>query len=69
MSEFDVKRDIKPNRTHNAKNQTEDFPSSERKCVIEGKSFIVIRHFTGYKNLNGILPDIAVNRANKETGL
>ena len=57
------------NLTENNKNQIQACPVSERRCVIDGKSFIITRHFSGDKTLSSILTEIAVNRANKEMGL
>lgn len=55
--------------TQNTKKQTDHYPTSERKCVIDGKQFIVTRHFEGDKPLNAIMTEIAIKRANREMGL
>ncbi len=57
------------NNTENIKNQTEDYPTSQRRCVIDGKRFIVTRQFVGEKDLGSLLMELAINRANKEMGL
>lgn len=72
VAKFDIKihkrRANTDKITENAKNQTEEFPA-QRKCVIEGKHFIVTRHFAGDKNLSNIITEIAKNRADREMGL
>ena len=51
-------------------NQTKDnHPTSERKCVINGKYFIVTRHFQGDKSLRELMTELAIKRANREMGL
>lgn len=45
------------------------FPTSRRSYVIDGKLFDVTAHFTGDKDLNEIVKEIAVTRAERETGL
>ncbi len=55
--------------TETIKKQTEDYPTSQRRCVINGKRFIVTRHFVGDKDLGSLLMELAVNRANKEMGI
>lgn len=57
------------NKADRTKNQTDNYPTSQRRCIIDGKRFTVTRHFTGDKNLTEILMEFAVNRANKEMGL
>ncbi len=57
------------NNTENIKNQTEYYPTSQRRCVIDGKPFIVTRQFVGEKDLGSLLMELAINRANKEMGL
>ena len=37
--------------------------------TIAGKKFVVIRHFVGDKDLQGLVMDLAVNRAKREMGL
>lgn len=56
-------------RTENNKQQTENYPTSKRKCVIDGKRFIITRHFVGEKDLSTLMAEIAVSRANREMGL
>ena len=55
--------------TDNSKKQIDTCPTSQRKCVIDGKRFVVTRHFTGNKPLGAIMTEIAVSRANREMGL
>lgn len=55
--------------TVNLNKRKDNYPTSKRKCVIDGKRFLVTRHFTGEKNLNDIMSDIAINMANREMGL
>ncbi|MDE7083591.1 MAG: hypothetical protein K2O89_07845 [Clostridia bacterium] len=44
-------------------------PKCEREYVIDGKKYIVTRHFTGDKNINQVVAELAVRRANREMGL
>ena len=55
--------------SENAKRQTERYPASERKIVIEGKCFSVNRHFTGDRPLSEIMTEMAIGRANREMDL
>lgn len=57
------------NKTDRTNNQSESYPTSQRRCEIDGKRFIVTRHFVGDKDLSSLLMELAVNRANKEMGL
>ncbi|MDE7300901.1 MAG: hypothetical protein K2N47_01900 [Clostridia bacterium] len=59
----------KNKETENTKIQTEDYPSSQRECLIDGKKYIVTRYFTGDKKLNEIITQLAANRASCEMGL
>lgn len=52
-----------------AKEQLDNHPTSERRCVIDGKRFVVTRHFEGNKDINTLITEIAVHRANREMGL
>ena len=36
---------------------------------LDGKKYTVTRHFTGDKNLNQVVAELAVSRANREMGL
>ena len=56
-------------KIENTKKQAEDYVTSQRRCVIDGKRFVVTRRFVGSKDLDSLLMEIAVNRANKEMGL
>ena len=49
--------------------QTDNYPTSKRRCVIDGKSFIVTRHFVGDKSLNAIMAEIAITRADREMSI
>lgn len=51
----------------NSERQTENYPTSRRRCEIDGKRFLIVRHFTEDKDLNAAMLEIAVNRANRET--
>ena len=55
--------------TENAKEKTDNYPTSQHKCVIDGKRFVVTRHFMGDKPLSVIIAEIAISRANREMGL
>ena len=37
--------------------------------IIEGKKFVVTRHFVGDKDLQSLIMDLAVSRAKREMGL
>ena len=37
--------------------------------TIEGKKFVVTRHFVGDKDLQSLIMDLAVSRAKREMGL
>ena len=52
-----------------SKNIHEDFPTSRRKSEIDGKRFLVIRHFVGDKDLSSLLIGLAERRAGREMGL
>ena len=58
--------DKKGNRN---KNVNENFLSSRRKSEIDGKRFLVIRHFVGDKDLSSLLIGFAERRAGREMGL
>ncbi len=44
-------------------------PESQSEYDINGKQYIITRHFTGDKNINKAVAELAVSRANRETGL
>jgi len=44
-------------------------PTTQREYMIEGKKYIVTRHFAGDKDLDTVIREIAVNRAYKDMGL
>lgn len=56
-------------KTANIKRQSDNNPTSERRCIINGKHFVVTRHFEGSKDLNTLITEIAVQRVNREMGL
>ena len=56
-------------KTENMKNAKENYPTSQRKCEIGGKRFLVIRHFVGDKDLSTLMAGIAAQRANREMGI
>ncbi len=51
------------------KNRTEDYPTSQRRCEIDGKRFLITRHFEGNRDLSALMTEIAISRANREMGL
>ena len=51
------------------KNVNVNFPTSRRKSEIDGKRFLVIRHFVGDKDLSSLLIGLAERRAGREIGL
>ena len=57
------------NTTNNINNQKENYPTSQRRCEINGKRFLVTRYFEGDKDLGTIMSEIAISRANREMGL
>ena len=56
-------------RTQNVDKTKDDCPTSERECVINGKHFIITRHFKGDKSLREVMTELAIKRANREMGL
>lgn len=44
-------------------------PKSQSEHVIDGKKYIVTRHFTGEKDINKVISELAISRANREMGL
>ena len=51
------------------KNQADDYPTSQRRCEINGKRFLITRHFEGDKDVTTLMTEIAISRANREMGL
>ena len=49
--------------------QTENHPTSQRRCEINGKHFLINRHFEGNTDLNTLMAEIAISRANREMGI
>ena len=47
----------------------ESYPTSQRRCEIHGKRFLITRHFEGDKDLTTIMTEIAIRRADREMGL
>ncbi|MDE6441636.1 MAG: hypothetical protein K2L12_02660 [Clostridia bacterium] len=43
-------------------------PTQQKVYETDGREYIVTRHFTGEKDINQVVFEIAVNRANRETG-
>ena len=39
------------------------------KMLIEGKTYAVVRHFTGQKRLGDMITELARERADRETGI
>ena len=56
-------------KANKLKNQTEDYPTSQRRCEINGKIFLIIRHFESNQDLSTLMTEIAINRANREMGI
>ena len=56
-------------KIQNADKTKDDYPTSERECIINGKRFIVTRHFMGDKPLREVMTELAIKRANREMGL
>ena len=44
-------------------------PTSKKEYEFGGKKYAVTRHFTGDKNINRVIGELAVTRANREMGL
>lgn len=44
-------------------------PSEQNVYEYDGKKYTVTRHFTGNKNINRVIEELAVNRVNREMGL
>lgn len=44
-------------------------PSSQTEYEMDGKRYTVTRYFTGDKNLNKIVSELAISRADREAGL
>ncbi|MDE6411946.1 MAG: hypothetical protein K2L02_05385 [Clostridia bacterium] len=44
-------------------------PSSQSEYMIEGKKYIVTRHFAGDKDIDQVIREIAVNRARRDFNL
>ncbi len=49
--------------------QYASYPISQKVYETDGKKYNVTRHFTGDKNINKAVIDLAVSRANREMGL
>ena len=47
----------------------QDHPTSERRCEINGKRFLITRHFESDQDLRTLMTEIAIRRANREMGL
>lgn len=56
-------------RTADIKTQKENVPTSQRRCEINGKRFIITRHFAGDKDLTTLMTELAIRRADREMGL
>ncbi len=61
-----METDKKMNDKNNSK---ENQPTSQRKCEINGKRFLITRHFDGNQDLKTLMAEIAISRANREMGL
>lgn len=49
--------------------QYETCPTEKVEYVIDGKKYTVIRHFTGDKDINQVILELAISRANREFGI
>ncbi len=62
--------ELRTNKNNDDSNKRMDnYPTSQRRCVIEGQQFLIIRHFEGDKDLNATIMELAINRANREMGI
>ena len=55
----------------NLRQLTEEYaccPTSQNDYEIDGKKYAVTRHFTGDKDINRIIYELAISRADRETG-
>ena len=43
-------------------------PISQKEYEIDGKKYMVTRRFTGDKDINKLITELAVSRANRESG-
>ncbi len=46
-----------------------DCPTEQNEYDLNGRKYTVTRHFTGEKNINLLVAELAVARANRETVL
>ena len=60
---------ITENKTETLKRQYDLDKSSQAEYEVAGQKFIVIRRFTGNKNVNQAVAELAVNKADREFGL
>ncbi|MCH5165294.1 MAG: hypothetical protein J1G01_02715 [Clostridiales bacterium] len=44
------------------------YPTEQVTLVIDGKKYTVTRHFVGDKNVDRVISELAVARANREMG-
>lgn len=71
----EMKKDIFDQGTHTGMTENNEikadelFPTSRRESEIGGKKFVVISHFVGNKDLNALMLNLAVKRANREMGI
>ena len=52
--------------TENLKNSENNAPVSERQTKMDGKQFLIIRHFVGDRDLTTLMVGLAADRANRE---
>ncbi|MDE6586394.1 MAG: hypothetical protein K2K80_06930 [Clostridia bacterium] len=45
------------------------YPTEKNTYETEGKRYTVTRHFTGDKDINKVMAELSVSRANREMGL
>ena len=55
--------------TESLKEQYDTCPTSRCEYEIDGKKYIVIRHFVGNKEIDRLMSELAVSQANREMGL
>ena len=44
-------------------------PTTKLECEINGKKYVIVRHFTGDKEVNQVIARLAQRRANREMGI
>lgn len=60
---------LKTQKTEQLLRQYSSCPTEQREYDIDGKKYAVTRHFTGDKDINQSILELAISRANREMGL